>query len=669
MYRRCIGLISLVLVLMAGASAQAAKFTDSFDTPHDYLTEDLGAYAGMLSAGIDVLDASITRPGALYMQTTGASWDPGPGPMLYAEVTGDFVATVKVVDFAGTLAAILEHNDCGIVARDPAGVEGAENWVTMNYFPTWTAFIARSTVNSARGEYGATTGTWTGDDTFAIVAQYPYIQLERKGADFHFRISSDGVDFIPLVDPGFQGLYDGTQTPLVINRPDLPETLQVGLINATYNVTTGYVAFDDFSIVTPGPKVVWVSAQHPSTADANVPSDAGFVDLLREAGYQVDYTTAPTAGTSYWEALDPNKTAVLEAADLVIIGRDCNSSGVSSDANETAFWNGLKTPVMLLSSYIAGSNRWNWFNTTSQSARESYYDVQAVDPNSELFAGVTLDANDVAQWYDPNVASGFASFILMADAGNGAVLAVRPDNGNILVAEWSKGAAFYEGSTQTPGGRRMFFNAGTQEISGLKTDWGVMNLNAAGQQIFLNAVAYMAARNPIAVAVENASFELPGTEKIKGWNGEGVAGTPAVDIPGWACDKVVADSGVETGYTATDGEWTAFLMGADPSIWQLTEYVVDAEDVFELQVDSRNTWQGTTLRIILFYDDEGFRMPLTFVDVAVADEMQTFSLAFNAADAPDVVGKKIGIEFDNVTTTGDSWIGLDNVRLWDLEGR
>ncbi len=114
-------------------------------------------------------------------------------------------------------------------------------------------------------------------------------------------------------------------------------------------------------------------------------------------------------------------------------------------------------------------------------------------------------------------------------------------------------------------------------------------------------MAYLIARTPIAVAVENASFELPGTEKIKGWNGEGVAGTPAVDVPGWASDTAVADSGVETGYTATDGEWTAFLKGADPSVWQLTNYAIEAEDVFELQVDARNTWQGTTLRMIIFY--------------------------------------------------------------------
>ena len=59
----------------------------------------------------------------------------------------------------------------------------------MNYFPTWTAFIARNTVNSARAELGAVSGTWLGVDTFALAAQYPYIQLERQGDDFYFRLS------------------------------------------------------------------------------------------------------------------------------------------------------------------------------------------------------------------------------------------------------------------------------------------------------------------------------------------------------------------------------------------------------------------------------------------------------------------------------------------------
>ncbi|HNS22228.1 MAG TPA: hypothetical protein PKH24_17110 [Sedimentisphaerales bacterium] len=240
-----------------------------------------------------------------------------------------------------------------------------------------------------------------------------------------------------------------------------------------------------------GRSIVFVSAMHPSTADANVPSDHGFVDLLRTAGYDVDYTKGDVAGTSYWETLDPGKQAILDAADLVIISRDCNSSGVSTDAAEIAAWDSVQSPVMLMSSYIAANNRWKWIDINSQDARRAYYDAKAADPNHPIFAGVALDANDAVQWYDPSVASGYASFINSADAGNGTVLAVRPDNGNILIAEWAAGAPFYATSTQTPVDVRMFFSAGTQEVSGEKTNWGVMNLNAEGQKVWLNAVRYL----------------------------------------------------------------------------------------------------------------------------------------------------------------------------------
>jgi len=167
---------------------------------------------------------------------------------------------------------------------------------------------------------------------------------------------------------------------------------------------------------------------------------------------------------------------------------------------------------------------------------------------------------------------------------------------------------------------------------------------------------------PAPVSIENYSFELPGTEKIKGWKGEGVDGTPAVDIPGWSSDTVVADSGVETGYAPTDGDWTAFLMSGDPSVWQLTEHTIAAGDVLELKVDARITWAATTLQMTLYYDDNGTRVPLVTNDVALTDDMQEYTLSFSAADFPESVGHQIGVEFAN-SSSGDTWIGLDNVRL------
>ena len=157
---------------------------------------------------------------------------------------------------------------------------------------------------------------------------------------------------------------------------------------------------------------------------------------------------------------------------------------------------------------------------------------------------------------------------------------------------------------------------------------------------------------PVVVEVENSSFELPGTDKQTGFD----------NVPGWNTDYACIDSGVETGYTPTDGDWTAYLMSSDPSVWQLTDHTITEDDVLELKVDARITWAATTLLMRLYYDDNGTRVPVATREVTLTDAMQEYSLLFSSAGAPASVGKQIGIEFSNVSS-GDTWIGLDNVRL------
>jgi len=173
------------------------------------------------------------------------------------------------------------------------------------------------------------------------------------------------------------------------------------------------------------------------------------------------------------------------------------------------------------------------------------------------------------------------------------------------------------------------------------------------------------------IAVENFSFELPGTVKIMGWNGEGVAGTPAVDVPGWSSDTAVADSGVESDWTmgSTEGAWTGFIMGADPSVWNLTNHVIGSGEEFLLQVDLQDNWTDggdPDVTISLYYDDAGTRVTVASTTVIPSDQAgggwSEFSLTFTADNVPGSVGKLLGIEIDNVSATA-SWVGIDNVRL------
>ena len=106
-------------------------------------------------------------------------------------IEGDFVASVKVTDYAGTAAAQVYHNNAGLMAR--AKLEDAgpgEDWVSIDYFPIWNCgnFI-RSADDNVRTENANNGLAWN---------LLPWLQLERKGNTFHFRTSSDGVTWTEM---------------------------------------------------------------------------------------------------------------------------------------------------------------------------------------------------------------------------------------------------------------------------------------------------------------------------------------------------------------------------------------------------------------------------------------------------------------------------------------
>ena len=167
----------------------------------------------------------------------------------------------------------------------------------------------------------------------------------------------------------------------------------------------------------------------------------------------------------------------------------------------------------------------------------------------------------------------------------------------------------------------------------------------------------------------NPSFELPYVGKIKGWDGPGTCSDPAWaeatdDIPGWTSDVPVWDSGVETDYTPTDGDYTAFMMGGDTAVYQMTDHVIEEGDDIELVVDARITYAATLFDMILFYEENGTRVPLAWEEWELTDAMEEYYASFSAADYPEAIGKNLGIWFDNVSDSA-SWMGLDNVRLYN----
>jgi len=214
---------------------------ETFDVSRDFLTEGTEGtfWDGFLGLGdnetVDALNVSIDRAGQLFIQSTGAffhePWSP-IGPFLYKMVEGNFIATVKVTDYAGTAEAPVYHNTCGLMARarpDDAGP--GEDWVSLDYFPIWSCGnFVRSANDNVRTENGHNGKAFAADR---------YLQIERIGNVFHFRTSPDGVSWKPMaVSPLTRDDLDGV-------------ALQVGLFQATYSSDPGYAAFDDFILETP----------------------------------------------------------------------------------------------------------------------------------------------------------------------------------------------------------------------------------------------------------------------------------------------------------------------------------------------------------------------------------------------------------------------------------
>jgi len=211
----------------------------------------------------------------------------------------------------------------------------------------------------------------------------------------------------------------------------------------------------------------------------------------------------------------------------------------------------------------------------------------------------------------------------------------------------------------------------------------------------------------VPVTVDNHSFEeqtpvhpTHGKVKLSCWDGEHAPPgtydppftTPYPDVTGWSSDSEAADSGMETGSIIgpTDGDWGGFLQVAiDPSVWQLTNHTISDGEEFTLTIDARIGWmmesvqsesfgKTSTLKMKLYYDDNGARILIKEQDVVITTNREgpgwggtwstwgEYSLEFDVdTDLPAAVGHDIGIEFLGVEHQGTAncWMGIDDVRL------
>lgn len=661
MCTRLLWLVSIVLAvgLAAGPAFGAVLLQDDFEG--EAMNMDLwqlvnGADAGVLQGGGQIF---FNRPvDQLNYLVTAAEFDPAVTPLI---ISGSVTLAIDGDMSIWTRASLTANTGDG-----PGHV--LDSGIRVNFWQD--AVDAGWPPNLDILE--KTAGVWPWDGSISNDANIPG---DDEAVDWDFVVTDDGTKI----------------TATLTQSSDPNNTLTVTGTSET-DFETDYIAFtvvngflNEVTITdqVPPKKIVWVSfhefddVPHADAADAGFTEapDKPYTDLLKDAGYEV---------SRYITNSSPDAN-VLEAADLVMISRSVNSGDYSNDG--ATAWNNIRTPMIVTGGYPLRNSRMGY--TTGGTMVDTTGDIKLAvsDPNHPIFDGIAMTdgvmdnpfAGVVNYPTDGTLARGVSINNNEVNA-YGEVLGTVADTtdpndpnavnpgpiGGMVIGEWSMGDELtHNGGAGTDllAGPRLVFLTGAREADGISSRTaGLYDLYEDGAQMMLNAVAYMLEEKPI---VENGSFELPGTDKFKAWDGEkdGENGEPATDVPGWSSDSTPVDSGVETGQGATDGEWTGFLKGADPSIWQMTPLVLRADDVVTLKVDAKDNWQATTLRMTMYVEVLGMRLEMASQDVTLTGEMQEFALTFTVADQPTAVGMPLGIELDNVSAEGESWAGIDNVHL------
>ena len=223
--------ISYVVFIISIGSIQcglAFDFSDSFDSPHDFIAQDVGntGWHGLENhQPAHRVNASQAHDGQLLMAATGGI-SSSYGPFLFHELNSDFVVTVKVTDFAGTPDAPVDQARGGILIRTASSTPQNEEWIALDYSPLSSL---GNGIREARG--GAAELSCTNSVLWDV---QPYLQIERAGRLIFLRTGSDRIHW-----------QDLPCSP-VIRNDFLGKTLQVGLYAANTPQGEGYIAFDDF---------------------------------------------------------------------------------------------------------------------------------------------------------------------------------------------------------------------------------------------------------------------------------------------------------------------------------------------------------------------------------------------------------------------------------------
>ncbi|MCB1127823.1 MAG: hypothetical protein KDM81_15120, partial [Verrucomicrobiae bacterium] len=287
----------------------------------------------------------------------------------------------------------------------------------------------------------------------------------------------------------------------------------------------------------PGRNIAWVSfhpavdtpADDAATAGFTEAADAGYTQLLRDAGHTV--TRVVTSGTP--------DVAYLNTFDLVMISRSV-PSGDYQQAEETALWNGIRQPVVILGGYILRNSRLGFTTGGTMVDTAGAVSLKVEAPGHPLFNGLQLDGQDVLLGGYADLASfnGAAqrgiSVNTDAPVAGGVVLATiateaDPTFGGMVIGEFPPGIALSNGAGDVLAGPRLVLLTGSREADGLTSQGaGIFDLNDLSSQLVLNAVDYLA--HPPGTAL---GISVDGANLVITWSPEGGVLEESGDLLNW----------------------------------------------------------------------------------------------------------------------------------------
>lgn len=196
---------------------------EEFDVEHDFKNDRSSFWDGLTGQA----DTASGIAGTLLLSSQDTKWDGGSpkGPFLFKNVSGDFIAQVKVTDVSGLKQLKANGaNDVGLMVLDTVG---AFKLLQNSVFPGWNVGNMVTSLNHRGRLQSNNASGWN---------YYPYLQIQRIGDTFYLRGSVDAADWKEL--PG---------SPII--RTDIGKQVQVGLFHATYGAQKGFGRFDHFKLV------------------------------------------------------------------------------------------------------------------------------------------------------------------------------------------------------------------------------------------------------------------------------------------------------------------------------------------------------------------------------------------------------------------------------------